>query len=70
MWDCAFGSGALQLEAAGDVLYGLIKVATSAKEWAEVSRSLYDPVAIIRSRCAIPLSKRGRSAAPYSVRRP
>jgi hypothetical protein len=44
VWDRSFGSGALQLAEAADFLYGLLKVATSPKEWPEVARSLLDPV--------------------------
>lgn len=42
-WDLTFGSGALKLQDAADYLYGLIKAATSPKDWPAVSRSIDDP---------------------------
>ncbi|TMQ24585.1 MAG: hypothetical protein E6J90_07890, partial [Deltaproteobacteria bacterium] len=53
VWDLAFGAGVAQLASdarasqllvAADFLYGLIKAATSAKDWPEVARSLLDPL--------------------------
>jgi hypothetical protein len=44
VWDLVFGAGASQLQVAADFLYGLIKVATSPKDWPGVARSLLDPV--------------------------
>jgi len=42
-WDLAFGSGALNFQLAADYLYGLIKVATSPRDWPAVSRAIDDP---------------------------
>lgn len=44
LWKNTF-QAPLQLEAAADYLYSLVKAGTSARDWTEVSRSLYDPVA-------------------------
>ncbi|OJH33892.1 hemopexin repeat-containing protein [Cystobacter ferrugineus] len=44
LWDLVFGSGPSQLQLAADFLYGLIKVATSPREWPGVARSLLDPL--------------------------
>lgn len=44
VWKNAFQEP-LKLEAAADYLYSLIKAGTSTRDWTEVSRSLFDPVA-------------------------
>jgi hypothetical protein len=50
VWDLAFGSSPseLQLKAAADFLYGLIRVAATPKDWPGVARSLLDPLASVK----------------------
>jgi hypothetical protein len=44
LWDPVFGPAPLRLQEAADFLYGLLKVATSTRDWPVVARALLDPL--------------------------